>query len=299
MQARAVLKEAVRYRWGYIFVAPWALIYLVFGIYPLLLSFYLTFFDYNFINPDEQAFVGLGNWIAGLTDLLFWRSMFNILYNQSVFIVLTMGIGLGVALLLHSIQRFGRFFRTIYFIPTVVSLVVVMSIGGYLTSPSGPLQKYLLDVGLLDQAVFWKSEQWLSMPVLAGINAWKWFGIEMVILLAGLMAIDPQLAEAAAIDGASAWQQFWNITLPQLNPQIFFLMVMNGINGLQMFTEVFMNFDLYGGLHHQALTPVLYIYAQAFDKSNMGYASTLGLLLAAIIAVITAIQFRIVQREVD
>jgi ABC-type sugar transport system permease subunit len=298
MQARAVWKEAIRHRWGYVFMAPWGLIYLVFGIYPLLLSFYLTFFNYNFINPDDQTFVGLGNWFAGLTDPMFWRSMFNILYNQAIFIVLTMGIGLGVALLLHSIRRLGRFFRTIYFIPTVVSLVVVMSIGGYLVSPAGPLQKLLLDAGILDKAVFWKSEQWLSMPVLALINTWKWFGIEMVIMLAGLMAIDPQLYEAASIDGASNWQQFWNITLPQLNPQIVFLMVMNGINGLQMFTEVFMNFDLYGGMHNQALTPVLYLYAQAFDKSNMGYASTLGLLLAAIIAVITVIQFRVVQRDV-
>ena len=84
-----------------------------------------------------------------------------------------------------------------------------------------------------------------------------------------------------------------------LNPQIFFILVMNGINGLQMFVEVYMNFDLYGGIYHQALTPVLYIYAQAFDKSNMGYASTLGLLLAAIIAIMTAAQFRLVQRDVE
>jgi multiple sugar transport system permease protein len=137
------------------------------------------------------------------------------------------------------------------------------------------------------------------MPVLALINTWKWFGIETVILLAGLLSIDPQLHEAAAIDGANSWQRFWSITVPMLNPQIFFILVMNGINGLQMFVEVYMNFDLYGGIYHQALTPVLYIYAQAFDKSNMGYASTLGLLLAAIIAIMTAAQFRLVQRDVE
>jgi len=299
MTARAVMKQAARHRWGYVFIAPWVLLYLVFGIYPLCLSFYLTFFDYNFINPDEQALMELGNWAAGPTDPMFWHSMFNILYNQVIFIGLTLVIGLGIALLLQSVTRFGRLFRTIYFVPTVVSIVVVMSIGGYLVTPGGPLQGYLLQSGLLDKPVFWKSELWLSMPILALINTWKWFGIETVILLAGLLAIDPQLHEAAAIDGANGWQRFRNITVPMLNPQIFFILVMNGINGLQMFVEVYMNFDLYGGMYHQALTPVLYVYAQAFDKSNMGYASTLGLILAAIIAVITAAQFRFAQREIE
>ncbi|HEX9091951.1 MAG TPA: sugar ABC transporter permease, partial [Anaerolineales bacterium] len=249
--------------------------------------------------PANQAFVGLGNWVAGLIDPLFWHSIFNILYNQIIFIGLTLVIGLGIALLLQAVTHFGRLFRTIYFIPTVVSIVVVMTVGGYLVSPTGPLQGYLVNSGLMNKAIFWKSELWLSMPVLALINTWKWFGIETVILLAGLLSIDPQLHEAAAIDGANAWKRFWAITVPMLNPQIFFILVMNGINGLQMFVEVYMNFDLYGGIYHQALTPVLYIYAQAFDKSNMGYASTLGLLLAAIIAIMTAAQFRLVQRDVE
>src|SRR4030043_543967 len=299
MAAHSVWRQMRRFYWGYLFMAPWVLLYLAFGIYPLFLSFYLTFFDYNFINPANQAFGGLGNWVAGLIDPLFWHSIFNILYNQVIFIGLTLVIGLGIALLLQAVSHFGRFFRTIYFIPTVVSIVVVMTVGGYLVSPTGPLQGYLVNWGMLNKAIFWKSELWLSMPVLALINTWKWFGIETVILLAGLLSIDPQLHEAAAIDGANFWQRFWAITVPMLNPQIFFILVMNGINGLQMFVEVYMNFALYGGIFYQALTPFFYIFAQAFDKSNMGYASTLGLMLAAIIAVMTAAQFRLVQRDVE
>ena len=298
MKTRTIWKQAIRYRWGYILVLPWALVYLAFGIYPLLLSFYLTFFTYNFIKPADLAFVGLGNWTAALRDPLFWHSILNILYNQVIFVALTLVIGLVVALLLQRITRFGRFFRTIYFIPTVVSVVVVMTIGGWMISPTGPLQTALVRSGVLVEPILWKFNQWLSMPGLALINTWKWFGIETVILLAGLLAIDPQFYEAAAIDGASGWQSFWRITMPQLNPQIFFILVMNGINGLQMFTEVYMNFDLYGGIYQQALTPVLYIYAVAFDKSNMGYASALGLLLAVIISIITLVQFRLVQRDI-
>jgi ABC-type sugar transport system permease subunit len=111
--------------------------------------------------------------------------------------------------------------------------------------------------------------------------------------------VDPQLYEAASLDGANAWQKFRSITLPQLMPQIFFLLVVDVINGLQMFGEVYALFDLYGGNRHQALTPVLYLYAQAFDRSNMGYASTLGLQLAALIAFMTILQFRFVRQEAE
>ncbi len=287
-----------RYFWGYVFVAPWVLLYVAFGLYPLLLSFYLTFFDYSFIRPEEYIFVGIGNWLRGLLDPLFWRSILNIFYNQTIFIALTLGLGLLSALLLYKATWGGRFFRTIYFMPVVTSVVVLMAIGNYLVSPTGPIQAVLVQIGLLAEPVFWKFSTWLPMPIIALINSWKWFGVSTVILLAGLLAIDRQLYEAAAIDGANGWQQFRRITIPQLRPQLFFLLVVNVINGLQMFTEVFTSgYDVYGGPNHQALTPVLYLYAQAFDSSNMGYASALGLLLAVLIASLTMIQFKLFPSE--
>ena len=280
-----------RYGWGYLFVMPWILIYLVFGIYPLLLSFYLTFFNYSFTNPGALEFVGIGNWIRGLLDPLFWHGLFNITYNQVIFIVAKNVLGLGVALLLKQAMKGGRVFRTVYFMPVVTSVVVLMTIGQYLVSPSGPIQ------GLLHTNIFWQSTVWLPMPVIAFINTWKWFGISTVIFLAGLLAIDPQLYEAASLDGAGAWDTFKSITLPQLRPQIFFLLVVDLINGLQMFTEVFTLYDLNGGVYHQALTPVLYLYSQAFGQSNIGYASALGLLLALIIGILTILQFRFFSSE--
>lgn len=289
----------LKHRWGYIFVAPWVLLYAVFGLYPLVLSFYLTFFNYSFVRPQDLSFVGLGNWISGLVDPLFWQSIFNILYNQAIFIILTIGLGLGTALLLKQITWGGRVFRTIYFIPVVTSVIVLMTLGNYMTSPTGPIQNLLVRLGLIDGPVFWQSSFWLPMPVIAIINAWKWFGVATVVLLAGLFAIDPQLYEAASLDGANRWQQFRSITFPQLMPQIFFLLVVDVINGLQMFGEVYAIFDIYGGNGHQALTPVLYLYAQAFDRSNMGYASTLGLQLAALIAFITILQFRFVRQDAE
>lgn len=292
-------RRITRGRWGYIFISPWVLLYAVFGIYPLVLSFYLTFFNYSFVRPDDLAFVGVGNWFRGLTDRLFWLSIFNILYNQVIFIALKNGLGLAAALLLKQIIWGGRIFRTIYFIPVLTSVIVLVTIGAYLVSPTGPVQNTLIRIGLLDQPVFWQSTYWLAMPVIALINTWKWFGISTIILLAGLFAIDPQLYEAASLDGANTWQKFRSITIPQLMPQIFFLLVVDFINGLQMFGEVYALFGISGGNYNQALTPVLYLYAQAFDRANIGYASTLGLLLALLIGVVTILQFRFLRSEAE
>ncbi len=297
-QPKKLWQRMARHKWGYIFVAPWIILFLVFTLYPLALSFYLTFFDYTFTNPERLTFVGVGNWIRGVLDPLFWLALWNIVYNQVIFIVLKNGLGLGTALLLQRAQFLGRIFRTIYFMPVLTSVVVLMTIGGYVVSPSGPVQSFLVGQGALDTPVYWQFTRWLPMPVIALINTWKWFGISTIILLAGLYGVDKQLYEAAAIDGAGAWQKFRFITWPQLQPQIFFLLVIDVINGLQMFTEVYVLLGLDGGQQNQALTPVLYIYGQAFDRSNIGYASALGLLLAGIIALLTYLQFKFVQRDV-
>lgn len=289
-----------RSRWGYVFVSPWIILYLFFGLYPLVLSFYLTFFNYSFVTPENRTFVGIGNWIRGSTDPLFWKALYNIVLNQSTFIILKNGLGLITAALLFRITWGARFFRTIYFLPVITSTVVLMTIGDNLASPGGPVQKLLIDAGILSRPLFWKSDNTLPMIIIALINTWKWFGISTVILLAGMYGIDPRLYEAAVVDGAKGRQSFQYITLPMLRPQLFFLLVVDIINGLQMFTEVFsIGFNVYGGVNHQALTPVLYLYAQAFDRSNVGYASTLGLLLALVIALLTALQFRFIRSDVD
>lgn len=294
-----LFRRVARHKWGYLFVAPWIVLFAVFGIYPLALSFYLTFFDFSFTNPERLRFVGIGSWVRGVTDPLFWLSLWNIVYNQAIFIVLKNGLGLATALLLYRVGFMGRFFRTVYFMPVVTSVIVLMTIGNYLVSPSGPIQTSMVDLGWLEAPVNWRFTTWWPMPIIALINTWKWFGISTVILLAGLYSIDKQLYDAAAIDGANGWQRFRFITWPQLNPQLFFLLVIDLISGLQMFTEVYATFDVMGGQNHQALTPVLYLYAQAFDRSNIGYASVLGLLLALIIALGTWAQFRFVQQDVS
>lgn len=293
-----LLHRIRRHWWGYVFVSPWILLYIVFGIYPLILSFFLTFFNYSFVNPENRQFVGIGNWVRGIEDPLFWKAIFNILLNQSVFIVLKNGLGLLIASLLFNVTFGGRILRTIYFLPVITSTVVLMTIGDSLASPGGPIQKWLIDLQLLDGPFFWKSRDTWPMIVIALINTWKWFGISTVILLAGMYSIDARLYEAAAVDGANGMQMFTYITLPTLRPQLFFLLVVDVINGLQMFGEVFsIGFSVFGGVNNQALTPVLYLYAQAFSRENVGFASTLGLLLAYMIAALTLLQFRFFRTD--
>ncbi|WP_299140814.1 carbohydrate ABC transporter permease [uncultured Vibrio sp.] len=282
---------------GYLFLAPWIVYFAVFLIYPFFLSFESSFLSVNILMPENTKFIGLTNWITVVTDFLFWKSLFNVVFNQVIFVTLSFVIGLGLALLLHEIKFLSSMFRTIMFIPVVTSITVAMIIFDFISGPSGPIQNTMVGANLLSEPVFWKFEEWLPMPVIAVFSAWKWFGVQMIIFLGGIASIDKSLFEAADIDGASWWRKTKKITLPMIMPQIVFVMTMNIINGLQMFIEVFMNFDLNGGPYQSALTPVLYLYQTGFEQMKMGEASTIGLMLACVIYLLTMMQLKITSKE--
>lgn len=282
---------------SYVFLAPWIVYFAVFLIYPFFLSFESSFLSVNILMPENTKFIGLTNWIAVVTDFLFWKSLFNVVFNQVIFVSLSFVIGLGLALLLNEIKFLSSMFRTIMFIPVVTSITVAMIIFDFVSGPSGPIQDTMVGANVLSEPVFWKFEEWLPMPVIAVFSAWKWFGVQMIIFLGGIASIDKSLFEAADIDGASWWRKTKKITLPMIMPQIVFVMTMNIINGLQMFIEVFMNFDLNGGPYQSALTPVLYLYQTGFEQMKMGEASTIGLMLACVIYLLTMMQLKITSKE--
>ena len=278
---------------SYVFITPWVLYFAIFMLYPFFLSFENSFLDINILNPENTKFVGVGNWINVAADFRFWQSILNVFFNQIIFITLSFVISLGAALMLNEITVLSSLFRTILFIPVVTSVTVAMLIFDFLAGPTGPIQNAMMGMDILNEPVFWKFEQWLPMPVIAVFSSWKWFGVQMIIFLGGIASINKSLFEAAEIDGASWWRKVSRITLPLLKPQIVFVLTINVINGLQMFTEVFMNFDLQGGPHHAALTPVLYLYQIGFEQMKMGQASTAGLLLAMVIFVLTTLQLKL------
>lgn len=282
-------------KWAYVFILPWVIYFFIFLIYPIMLAFKNSFLNINLLQPEKAQFVGFQNWINAAVDPLFWKSVFNILFNQAIFIALTFIISLALALMLNEVTKFGSVFRTIYFIPVITSITVAMIIFNYISGTSGPIQQLMMKMGIISHPIFWRMDKWMPMPVLAVFNSWKWFGVQMIIFIGGLASIDKQVYEAAAIDGATWTKSLFSITLPLLKPQIIFVLTMNIINGLQMFTEVFMNFDLLGGPYNSALTPVMYLYEKGFDKMQMGQASAMGLLLALIIFVLTKLQNKIIK----
>lgn len=282
---------------GYVFLAPWIIYFSIFLVYPFFLSFESSFLDLNILMPENTRFVGLANWLTVVSDWLFWKSLFNVLFNQIIFVFLSFTIGLGLSLLLNEIKFMASFFRTIMFVPVITSITVAMVIFDFIAGPSGPLQSAMVNGNVIAEPVFWKFEEWLPMPVIAVFSAWKWFGVQMIIFLGGIASIDRSLFEAADIDGASWWRKTRRITLPMIMPQIIFVMTMNIINGLQMFIEVFMNFDLSGGPYQSALTPVLYLYQTGFEQMKMGEASTIGLMLAAVIYLLTMMQLKITSKD--
>lgn len=282
-------------KWGMFFILPWICHFIIFLAYPIYLSFKQSFLQLNLLEAEKVKFVGFNNWIRAIQDTLFWKSIGNIFFNQFLFILITFLISISLAYCLSRVKKLGSFFRVIYFLPVITSVTVAMIVFTFISGPTGPIQSLLMKFDIIKEPVMWTFDKWLPMPILAIFNSWKWFGIQMIILLAGMMGIDKSIYEAADIDGATEWTKFTKITFPNLKPQIVFIMTMNVINGLQMFTEVFMVFDVYGGPYNSALTPVMYLYAKGFKEMDIGYASTIGLLLAFVIFVLTKIQNRIVE----
>ena len=284
--------------WGYVFLTPWILYMLIFLMYPFFHAISDSFLSFDAINKNNIKFMGIKNWITVLQDKMFWLSIRNIVYNQAIFIGVSFVIALISAVLLSGIKRGAAIFRTIYFLPVITSITVSMMLFSFLFNSSGPVQGILVKLGLLAKPVLWQFSKTLPMPMIALFSCWKWFGIQMIIFLGGIASIDQTIFEAAGIDGAGKIRQFFSITLPLLRPQMVFVITMNIINGMQMFTEVYMTFDLEGGPHNAALTPVLYLYKNAFKDMDMGYASAIGMILAVLIFLVTVLQMKVTDKEV-
>jgi multiple sugar transport system permease protein len=268
----------------------------VFLIYPFLTAICNSFLSFDAVDKYHIRFTGLNNWFRIVADGMFWKSLGNVIYNQVMFIVFSFVIALVTAMLLSGGGRLDGIYRTIYFLPVITSTTAAMLVFNYLVGASGPIQSLMVKFGILAKPVVWTFSKYAPMPVIALFSTWKWFGIQMIIFIGGIASIDKSVYEAAAIDGSGRLRTALSVTLPLLEPQIVFVLTMNIINGLQMFTEVYMNFDLNGGMYNSASTPVLYLYKSAFQDMDIGYASTIGLFLAVIIFVATTIQGKITEK---
>jgi multiple sugar transport system permease protein len=280
-------KEAIA---GYMFILPWILGFLMFTSFPLISSFILSFTNYSVINPPK--FCGTENYkIMFTSDRLFYKSLGNTFYMVAIGVPLNILVGLSIALLLNTKVRGMQYYRTIFYLPSIVPTVASSILWLWILHPS---------VGLLNSALHLfgvNGPQWLASPIWSKpaiilMGLWG-AGSSMIIYLAGLQGIPEQLYEAAEIDGATWWTKFFKITLPLLSPTIFFNLVMGIIGTMQIFTQAYIMTQ--GGPLDSTLFYVYYLFNNAFSYFKMGYACSLAWFLFLIILVLTLIQLRLAR----
>jgi len=279
-----VRREAVD---GYLFISPWLIGFVVFVAGPMLGSIALAMMRWDLIGPPQ--WVGLDNIRWLFTNRLVRLSLWNTAFYTFLSVPLTLAVSLGTALLLNQRLRFQSWFRTAFYLPSVMPAVANAVLWFWILNPEIGLANSLLRMlGLPPLQWIYDPEQ--AKPTFVLMSMWG-VGNTMIVFLAGLQSIPVSLYEVAEIDGASWWQRFRNITLPMLSPVILFNLIIGIIASFQVFTNAFLLTN--GGPQNATLFTVLYIYRLGFEQANMGAASALAWLLFLIILVFSLIQLRL------
>jgi ABC-type sugar transport system permease subunit len=288
-------KEISKARWPYLFISPFYILFLIFGVYPILFSFYLSFTEWKGLGPIK--FVGLRNFELLFKDKIFWQSMSNGVILFFMYVPIMTFLALVLAVILNSKRVRGfRFFRTLLFIPYIMNIVAAGFTFRLLLNQKYGLVNMLLGV-INIPPVPWLESAWGGRVSLSLLVIWAWLGYNMVIMLAGLQTIPGELTEAALIDGANPMQAFFYVTIPLMRPVILFSVVLSTMGSFSLFSEIY---NLTGGGPINAtLTPVLVIFDQAFGNFRLGYASAMAYLYFIILFVLTLLQFRYFGQQVD
>ncbi|MEM7532968.1 MAG: sugar ABC transporter permease [Chloroflexota bacterium] len=287
--------------WAYAFLGPAFFFLLVLIVFPILFAFWISLHDWSLI-PQPTPFIGFRNYIDSIRDPLTIKS----LQNTLIYTIGVVPVGMGLALLLALVMNqkglpFRTFFRTVYFIPVITSWVAVSFVWVWMFEPRwGFVNEFLSLFGI--KGIKWLASPTWALPAIIIVAIWKGLGFSMVLFLAGLQGIPREMYEAATIDGANRWQNFRFITFPLLNPTIVFITVTGVIGSLQVFTPAVIMTTRQGeagGPINSTRVMVYHIYATAFRYNNLGDGAALAFLLFFLILVITIIQLRLTQREIE
>jgi multiple sugar transport system permease protein len=282
---------------AYWFLMPAMLLIAAFFVVPIIASLGLSATDFDIYavaSPSNTRFVGLRNYADLLQNSLFWTAIGNTLYFVVAGGPLSVAVSLGAALLVNAkLTRAKALFRAIYFVPVVTTLVAVAVIWRYLYDPRFGLLNYALHfVGI--PPIDWLGNRHWAMPSIILMTVWKNFGYNMLIFVAGLQAIPQDLYDAALVDGATAVQRFWHVTLPMLGPTFLFVAVTTMIGYTQLFAEPYVMTQ--GGPLHATYSIVLYMYEEGFRWWHLGYAASIAFVLFAIVLAGTLLQ-RLIRRS--
>lgn len=275
----------------WLLVSPYIIHFLVFVAFPIIFSLVLTFNRWNIISPME--YIGLSNYSRILHDRLFWKAVGNTLVFLSIHIPLQIIVAITLAEILNQKIKLRPFFRGAFFLPVIVSGVVVSILWQQLLGfNTGIFNRMLTSIGL--GRVGWLIDPNWAMPSIAIMATWKNVGLYIVLFLVGLQTVPKAYYEAADIEGATKWQKFWHITLPMINPTIFMVVILSTIGGFSLFIEPYVMTG--GGPLNSTLSAVLYIYKQAFFYYHMGYSATLGIFFAMIILFVIVILKKFIEK---
>ena len=276
----------------YLIVSPYIVHFILFVSFPVAFSIILTFHKWNIISPMEYS--GLNNYIQLFNDKTFFKSIGNTLIFLVIHIPLQIIVALFLAQILNQKIKLRGAFRGAFFLPVIVSGVVVtilwQQLYGYDT---GLLNRLLTGIGL--DKVGWLTDPNIAMSSIALMATWKNVGLYIILFLVGLQTVPTQYYEAADLEGATHLQKFFKITLPMINPTIFMVVILSTIGGFSLFIEPYIMTG--GGPLNSTVSAVLYIYKQGFFYYHMGYAATLGLFFAFIILAVVVIQKKFIEKD--
>jgi cellobiose transport system permease protein len=284
----------------YAYVAPFFVIFIAFGLFPLAYTAYVSLTDRNLLNPVTH-FIGLQNYSQLLHDSYFWNAVENTLGIWVIATIPQLVLALAIAHLLNTKLHARTLFRMSVILPQVTSLVAVALIFSQLFGHDYGLVNYVLGLFGIHH-VYWEAGRLSSWVALSVMVTWRWTGYNALIYLAAMQAIPDDLYEAAAIDGARPFRQFLHVTVPMLRPTIIFTVIVSTIGGLQLFTEPYLFQPLKqgatGGSDRQYQTVAMYLYEKAFagGEFKFGYASAIAWCLFLLIALISIVNLTIVRR---
>jgi multiple sugar transport system permease protein len=271
---------------AWLMMLPASVLILTFLIVPIGLTFVLAFTDAKLISPRPAEFVGVDNFVRLFENGTFWASLRNTIIFTIVIVPLQAGLALGLAVLVNTKIRGTNFFRTIYFLPLVTSIVVVSMLWLFLYQPNGLINAVLANFGI--QGPDWLGDPRTALLAIILMSAWQAMGLHMVVWLAGLQSIPPELYEAADLDGASKWQQFVNVTWPGLRQTRTFILITITIAAFGLFSQV--NLMTQGGPLNSTTTLVYQAVQTGFRQQQTGYASAISLVFFVLVLIVTLVQ---------
>lgn len=280
----------------YLFIMPMLIGLIVFRFGPILASFVISFTEWRGTTPPE--FIGFGNYVELFNKAVFWEVLGNTIIFAVLFVPGVMILGLALAVLVNQKLKGIAFYRGMYYLPAITSMVAVALVWNWIFATRYGIVNHLLRTYLdIGRPPAWLANADTALLVLVIVSVWKSAGLQMLIFLAGLKGIPGYLYEAARIDGANRWQQFRYVTLPMLTPVTFFVLIISIFEGFRTFEVTFVMTG--GGPLHQSATLSYFIYENAFQFFRFGYSSAVAYVLMVLVVIVTIFNFRIRGRWVS